>query len=126
MKFKIKDLMISALPTGPEPEEDAPCTRCSNCTGCSRCSMCTRATCVHTLTLRCGHADSDPGELVASDLESLKELLREAMNVVAGRERALADQPKEPETADELNLLERQLGEALDEVKKKKSSLKKK
>jgi hypothetical protein len=114
------------------------CSICSNCTGCTHCTNCTCTKCthcsVHTCTFHtactvCSRNSCEASarlpvstRLRASDLPKLKAQLQRALKQVEAREQAVAKK-LQPQTVEQIEILETKLREALDELARQKKEL---
>ena len=114
------------------------CSICSNCTGCTHCTNCTCTKCthcsVHTCTFHtactvCSRNSCEASarlpvakRLRASDLPKLKAQLQRALKQVEAREQAVAKK-LQPQTVEQIEMLEAKLREALDDLARQKKEL---
>ena len=132
MRFRIKDLLVSSVPEkqnyGGDQCPGNPCTYCTGCTNCSYCSGCTGCSncteCTNcTGCTRCTYiTPGSGGPLVGGGLTEyhLSALRGEMRNSMDQAESSV----KEPESRQELEMLEAKLSEALDDVRSRLKNLK--
>lgn len=119
MRFVVKDLMISTVERGGVGDELAmpgcgPGSHCPSCSVVTCLPSCSNNSCVTTLG---GGFDMTP--VINPDptmLVALKEQLTAALQQVEARQEALKTQLR-PQTVEEVDALEKQLTEALEELR---------
>jgi hypothetical protein len=119
MRFRIKDLIVSSIPS--KGTEDPIADQrtwggCTDCSGCTNCSWCTACTC--TCSGQSMRVTNQGGGFNIQHLDALRAEIRNIVREETQRE------PKSPETKEELLAVEAQLVDALAEVRERLKNLK--
>lgn len=151
-RFKVRDLMIQVLPDEADLGGGTPAAGCGACTLCSQCSNCSVATCFETCGLTCGACTivtmpgcgvtgcgcscscyasigisvvlplaAGPGRSL-DILWRLKDQLRAALGQINEQENQLVEGMR-PRTLEDVDLLEKKLGEAQEDLRKRRQQL---